>query len=141
MEALAAIGLASSIITFIDAGAKVISMAQQIQSSYFGVTEENAELTLCTQRIKEQAGVLLKSPIAPDPFEAGLIERANECVALSDDLQHLLEKLKSAKPGSKTATLKALGQNLVKKDKKIALKRRLDDCRHQLEHQLIIVDG
>ena len=44
MEALAAVGLASSIVQFVDFATKIISKGYQYQKSVDGVLDENVEL-------------------------------------------------------------------------------------------------
>lgn len=143
MEALVAIGLIGNIITFIDYGIKITSKAKEIKASASGVTVRNADLNSLAIHIKEQATIIaLKRPTAPaDAFEAGLMGQANECLLLSTQLQELIQRITSSKPGSRRQNMKAIYRNYVRNEEKDGLAKKLHDCKSRLQLQLIAVEG
>ena len=143
MDALAAIGLVGNIVAFIDFGVKVVGAVKEIQSSTSGSTKKNEELDSLGERIKEQAAnIAQKKSMAPvDAFEIGLMERATECIQLSTELQDLVQKMKSANPGSKRESIKAIYRTYRKKDMRDILEQKLRDCKDQLQLQLTAVEG
>lgn len=138
MEALAAIGLASSIITFIDFGYELISVARDIHGSATGHSKENTSIDFLNNRMEALAADLLAktstSTITED--EKRLSELSGECLRLSQDLKKLLEKLKVRDPHSKRQLISSVLRDRWKKDEKKGLEERLDSCRAQMHLQL-----
>ncbi|KAL1882804.1 hypothetical protein Daus18300_000442 [Diaporthe australafricana] len=139
MDPLSAIGLVSSVITFIDFGYEVISAAKEVHASATGTTKANEHTGFLNTRMKTVANDLANARTNPGAMSADkrrLIELADKCLGLSNDLETLLDKLKAKDPKSKRQVLSSIVQNLRKQDKKRELEARLDQCREQLHLQL-----
>lgn len=139
MDPLSAIGLVSSVITFIDFGYEVISAAREVRSSATGTTAANNHREFLNKRMEAVAMDLAAANSNQGSMSADtrrLTELADKCLELSNDLKRLLEKLRANNPKSKRQVLSAIVQNVRKKDQKRDLEARLDQCRQQLHLQL-----
>lgn len=138
MDPLSAIGLVSSVITFIDFGYEVISAAREVRASASGTTTANDHIEFLNKRMGDVASDLAvaKSSRGISSDTQRLSELADKCLGLSDELQRLLDKLRADDPKSKRQVFSTIVNNLRKKDQKKELEARLDQCRQQLQLQL-----
>lgn len=136
MEALAAIGLASSIITFIDFGYELISVARDIHGSSTGHSKENTRIEFLNTRMEALAADLSAktSTSTMTEDEKRLSELSEECLRLLGDLKKLLDKLKVGDHHSKRQLIRSVLRNM-RKDEKKGLEERLNACRAQLHLQ------
>lgn len=139
MDPLSAIGLISSVITFIDFGYEIVSASEEVRTSTTGTTKANAEVEFLNVRLKSMVVDLAatkrhKEYMSVDQMR--IVEVADKCLELSDDLQKLLDKLKAKNPSSKRQVLSALARNVRNKNQKRDLEARLDQCRQLLHLQL-----
>lgn len=139
MDPLSAIGLVSSVITFIDFGYEVISAAREVRSSATGTTPANNHIEFLNARIEAVATDLAAAKSNQGNMSADtrrLTELADKCLELSNDLKRLLDKLRANNPKSKRQVFSVIVQNVRKKDQKRDLEARLDQCRQLLHLQL-----
>lgn len=139
MDPLSAIGLVSSVITFIDFGYEVISGAREVRASATGTTAANDHAEFLNTRMEAVAMDLAAARSSQRGMSADtqrLTELADRCLGLSNDLKRLLDKLRANNPRSKRQVLSSIVQNMRKKDSKSDLEIRLDQCRQQLHLQL-----
>ncbi|KAJ4409465.1 hypothetical protein N0V82_009459 [Gnomoniopsis sp. IMI 355080] len=139
MDPLSAIGLMSSVITFIDFGYEIVAASEEVRTSTTGTTKANDQVEFLNVRLKSVAVELAaakrdKKYMSVDQIR--LVEVADKCLELSDDLQRLLDKLKAKNPSSKRQVLSALARNVRNKNQKKDLEVRLDQCRQLLQLQL-----
>ena len=132
MEAIAAVGLASNIVSFVDFTCKLIAGAKTIYHSTSGLSEDNAVLDVIVTDLRRMSADLIKSPSQTSRNSSGLAALAAECEEigkeLSDALRDLKVKSRNRKWGSFQAALKE-----VWKDNRIAkLQKRLDALRTQV---------
>jgi hypothetical protein len=92
IEALAAVGLASSIVQFVDFGTKLLSNGRELYKSAEGVLQENVELGKITESIKSTAQSIANNAIGVNDTE--LREMAGACKTLADELLTVLNSLK-----------------------------------------------
>lgn len=139
MEALEIIGLVGNIITFIDFGSEVMGIIKETHGSISGATKENEELENHTQMMQNLTiDLTYQSPQVPSTAAVtGLLDLTTQCRSLSEEILNLLQKLKSTKPGSKRETLKAAWRNIWYRGMRIDLTKRLDQCKEQLNIQLV----
>ncbi|KAK3690383.1 hypothetical protein B0T22DRAFT_378099 [Podospora appendiculata] len=109
MDPFVAVGLASSIVAFLDFGFKVVKAARAIQESVTsGTTSQDEDLAFLSEKIKGLAIDL--QPATPESQmtsdEVRLGELAKTCTRLSDDLLKLIGKLQPANPTSKRQLLR-----------------------------------
>lgn len=137
MDALGAIGLASSIITFIDFGYELISVARDIHGSVTGHSKENTRIEYLNTRMEALAADLSAktSTSTMTEDEKRLSELSGECLRLSRDLKKLLDKLKVADRHSARKLISSVLRDRWKKDEKKGLEERLDSCRAHLHLQ------
>lgn len=108
IEALAAVGLASSLLSFIDAANKIISTAKEIHASNSGAADSDQELRLIADILKERALELKSGPAASKlgPGPQKLRDFSSRCQRLAEDLLKFLDKFKSDRPHSKIQSSK-----------------------------------
>lgn len=139
MDPLSAIGLVSSVITFIDFGYEVISAAREVRASATGTTTANKHIEFLNTRMEAVATDLVAAKSSRGDMSADarqLTELADTCLQLTNELNKLLGKLRANNPRSKRQVLSTIVQNVRKKDEKKELEARLDQCRQQLHLQL-----
>lgn len=139
MDPLSAIGLVSSVITFIDFGYEVMAAAKEVRASTTGTTTANKHVEFLNTRMQAVAADLAAGKSNQGSMSADtrrLTELADKCLELSNDLKSLLDKLRANNPKSKRQVLSAIVNNVTKKDQKKELEARLDQCRQQLQLQL-----
>ncbi|KAI0165155.1 hypothetical protein GGR52DRAFT_581875 [Hypoxylon sp. FL1284] len=138
MEALAAVGLASNILQFIDCGYKVVRIAKELYGSGSEETQFNAEATLAAQEMRQLSKRLIKDlPTANlTEDEEALCELAQNCDLLSGKLLVLLESLKTKESQGKLGIVRTAVRNVRKKNERDQLQASLDNYRRQLSIQI-----
>jgi hypothetical protein len=137
MDPFTAIGLASSIVQFVDYSTKLINGAREIYDSASGMTEENKSLESIVSEMKELSSKLLPGTSGPRSEDVKALCRvAAECNILSDQILELLGKIKPKAPKSKHQSAWAAVKNKIHEKDKLELEKRLGNCRSQLELQL-----
>ncbi|KAK1758027.1 hypothetical protein QBC47DRAFT_132299 [Echria macrotheca] len=142
MDPLTAIGLASSILTFIDFSAKVITGAVDIYGSPSGLAVEGRSTETVVAEMRQFAAKLQPpdaSSLSGD--EKSLCRLALECDSICDGIIELLEKTKPKQPKSKTSALKAGLKTKWHEGDRRKLEERLAHCRAQLSLQLNYLTG
>lgn len=91
-EALAAVGLASSIIQFLDFGTRLLLTGRALYHSTEGALQENVDFEKVTMSIKSFAQKITGDTISI--HEPELRDLAGTCVNLANDLLSLLSRLK-----------------------------------------------
>ncbi|KAK4067228.1 uncharacterized protein Triagg1_7671 [Trichoderma aggressivum f. europaeum] len=114
MEALAAVGLASSIAQFLDFGVKVFNATREVAANGSGasvihLSKMSADLEKIGTGLFEYYRPLEKKPLTTE--ERGLIEVAQQCRAISDEIQEYIAGLvlnqKTENPGSQAENSEA----------------------------------
>lgn len=136
MEAVAAIGLASSIITFIDAATSIVKTANDVYKSADGSSEESTMREAVASSMQDIARRLQR----PGHIESGSLHQlAKQCQSLSGDIIALSESTKAPKGSSMRGSLAAGFRSWVKKGTLTQLEQRLDSCKSQLGLELQIL--
>ena len=140
MDPIAAVGLASGILTFIDAGTKLIKTAYAIHNSLDGVLDVNRHREDVAGTVQDAASRLeITGILALTKEQQSLTKLAKRCKAISEHLIQLLDKIKP-----KGKSFKAFNslRHAVKanKNKKLIgdLESQLKDYRDQLS--LVLID-
>ncbi|KAI1413348.1 hypothetical protein F5Y13DRAFT_179486 [Hypoxylon sp. FL1857] len=143
METLAAIGLASNILQFIEAGHKVLSASKEVYGAGHEASQTNKDIEYMTQEMKRLGLNLSKGvPVSPSTTltrtddEVALLRLTAECERWSTDMLALLDSLKNKNPGSRLKSLKVGWKNYRKQGERDRLEKTLDSCRKQLILQL-----
>lgn len=131
-----AVGLASSVISFIQFALKLIRGSYEVYQSSSGATADHDHTTRVVEDLKNVAAKLrVKSQDARD---AELNELAEACHGLSDELMKLLLRFLPKKPGRWPAFVAAC--RILRKQKEAeVLESRLDRYRQQISQRLIFL--
>lgn len=141
MDPLTAIGLASSIVQFVDYGTKLIGGAREIYYSTTGTTAENATLETVVKEIQFWS-VRLRTPPSSvlSREEKGICTLAAECQQISQEILDLIHRIKLKRDKSRIdAFIAALKEKQHEKEK-AELQGRLEKCRNQLAVQVEALD-
>ncbi|KLU91329.1 hypothetical protein MAPG_09850 [Magnaporthiopsis poae ATCC 64411] len=138
MDPFAAIGLASSIITFVDLAQKVVTQANEIRKSVSGSTKDDQSTNILAE---EMAAFALKLEIArpedcTDENEKALARLAKECRDTSAEIQAVLEKRQLKGKQSFWHAIKAAARVKMTDEELLRLQGRLENHRAQLHLQL-----
>ncbi|KAI1084636.1 hypothetical protein F5B20DRAFT_575956 [Whalleya microplaca] len=137
MEPLAAIGLASGIITFIDFSWNIVSGTIEVYQSCTGVTKENARIGTIIEDLREYADQLISDGASNSKQERALQRLAAQCSEVSEELIQKLEKLKAKENNSKWHSFKATWASMRKEKKIATIERRLCGYRAQINQRLL----
>lgn len=146
MEALAAVGLASSILQFIDFGATLISESREIYQSVSGITKEFEGLQAVCDHVSRISAELAPTSVAgssavsrpgghkPIKAEDDLFILARKCHKTADSLHSRLRGLSigSSSSHSKLSSLKQALKNSLGKSGVKELSKTLDGYRNDL---------
>ncbi|KAK0612233.1 hypothetical protein B0T14DRAFT_572049 [Immersiella caudata] len=142
MDPITAVGLASSIITFVEFGVKLVGGAREIYFSTTGKTAQNATAELVVNELKLWSTRLVP-PVrvrAPTDEETSVYNLAEECRAICDEMLTLLDKSRSRRSDSKTSAAVAVFKDVWHKNDREKCKARLQDCQKQLNVQVATLD-
>lgn len=129
-----AVGLASSILTFIDIATKIVRGTYQIHSSVSGSTQENVHIAAVVGDLEKAARALdTNSEIKCDPE---LMRTLKDCQGLSHELLEELDKLKKKHGGVWESFAKAWVV-LIKQKNVTSMMNRLDKYRQQIQFRMI----
>lgn len=140
MDPATAIGVASSVLAFLDFSIKVANGAVEIYHSVEGMTSENAHLENVARDMKSRAKSLKQDTVARTEEEKSIVELAEECYRISDRMMGLLKETK-VKGGrhSKFGSLKAAFVGKRKEKDVAELKSQLQEYRAQILLNLQLV--
>ena len=92
-DPLSIVGLAASIVQFLDFGFRLIKCAKEVLQSAEGVRKEISQLRRATEDIKNQALAATSTAQQQSKDEKAIRDLANQCIPLSDTLIKKLESL------------------------------------------------
>lgn len=131
-----AIGLASSIISFIEVAHKIVRGSYEVYKSSTGTTEEHDHTARVVGDLSRVAEHLKRHP--GNTNDEQLLRLSEGCFELSGDLKRLLEKFLPKGPGPWQAFTAAC-RILRKQKDAVALEGRLDRYRQQISQRLILL--
>lgn len=138
MDPFTAIGLASSIITFVDLGQKVVSQANEIRKSASGSTKDDQSMNILAEEMAAFAlklGTAARPEDCTDGNEKALARLAKECRDTSAEIQAVLEKRQLKGKKSIWRAVKAAVRSKMTDEELLRLQERLKDHRAQLHLQ------
>ena len=151
MDPFSGIGLASSIITFIDFGCGLVSDAHEIYRSANGLTRDFEDVDLACERSKQIAQSIQSRVVTRRDYMTAddamtdnevLQGLAKSCLGTANEIAEVLDKMRSKTDGKQTRKLKSLRKAFVQyrgKEKVEQLNQRLQTHRRDLSHHLIIM--
>lgn len=138
MDPVSALGVAASVVQFVEVGTKVVSIVGQLYQSSGGATAANVELVAVTNDLVQLNDELKTAPPAGD---AGALEKlCKSCNDVAGDLLEELEGLK-VKGNGKRRIFQSIGiavRALFKEKKITDLQQRLGMIREQLSLHVVI---
>lgn len=139
MEALAAIGLASAIVQFVDFSSRLIAGAKEVYSSASGMTAASEDSDVMVNNLKDLTRRLKVQTTSEtlSTEDRNLISLQQGCEKLSCELQELLQTTKAKKRGSKLSSIRASLKAQSQKEKLASIEKRLDRYRIQILGQLL----
>jgi len=136
MDPLAALGLASAVVQFVDFGFKLVKGTAEIYDSATGATSQDVSLKLITQKLQELTSNLEVGASSPqNPDQSRLQALAEECQSLSAKILALLSKTKT-KDRSLRASAGAAIRTWRYREEKKEIETRLERCQSKLALQL-----
>lgn len=128
-----AVGLAASILTFIDVGCKVVKGLHEICHS--GSTDENSRISALSQDLEKAATTLQYDPLLVHDKE--LTDLCAKCQEESKELLAILAKLQSPKSGSKFHKFKVVVAGIWKQGDVKDAEHALGQYREQIGFRLL----
>ena len=132
MDPVSAIGLASSILTFVEFSSKLVKGIYEVAGSANGVTEENAHIGVVMQDLEDVTDAIEVDFKGSSKQEKDLIKLASKCAVLSRDLQKTLKSVKVQRGNVRWQTIKAAWKTLTKKDKIENMEKTISQYRDEL---------
>ncbi|KAI7283702.1 hypothetical protein KC345_g2791 [Hortaea werneckii] len=111
MEAVAALGVAAASVQFLDFALQALALCRQIRDDAQGATATNKELESYSRSLEELSKEL-KSGQADNACGRRIKAVAQACIAKTEELLKLLEKVRKAGSNSRTAAAKTLFRSL-----------------------------
>ena len=141
MDPLTVISLVSNILSFVDAGSKVLSGAIEIYKSPdpSGLTEEARSTEVVVEEMRRLCSKLQPPNDAQLPEEKALCVLAKECNSIAQRINVLVNKMKLGTRRTFVGSLVSSGKWLFYKSEIMELQAKLDHCRGQLNLELKFV--
>ena len=141
LESMAALGLASNIIQFVDFGCRLFSKSRELYQSTEDSVAEHIELDNIASFLSRISQTLTVSNPSPGhaPREESQVESlASTCKKIADELSHALDQLKAKGPKRKKWQCFRITLKRIWKSEQIdAMARRLDSCSSALTLSLV----
>lgn len=132
MDPVSAIGLASAILTFIDAAFKVVSGTYEVYESSSGATAENEHIDTIVGDLQDLTSDLTTINVGKTRNEIALRALASKCEVVSNDLQHLLSSLRVSGAHTTWSSLRVKIKSMRKEKEITGLEKQLADYRAQI---------
>jgi hypothetical protein len=145
MEAFAAIGAASAVLSFVEFGIKLVSKGKEYYESAEGVLADHAERSAISSRLSDLTNRLSRSVSSRgsgrkmSPAEAALLEVTEDCQSTADDFIVALEELKVSGPNRRWKSFRQALKSIWNKEGLQQIEARLDRLRQQVVIHLLVV--
>ncbi|KAI6832956.1 hypothetical protein KC365_g1670 [Hortaea werneckii] len=133
MEALAALGVAAASVQFLDFALQALALCRQIRDDAQGATATNKELESYSRLIKDLSKEL-KSGQADNACGRRIKAVAQACIAKTEELLKLLDKVRRAGSNSRTAGAKTLFRSLKER-------REIEKLQNELKEKQALLDS
>ncbi|RMY75080.1 hypothetical protein D0863_02824 [Hortaea werneckii] len=133
MEAVAALGVAAASVQFLDFALQALALCRQIRDDAQGATATNKELESYSQSL-EGLSKWLKSGQADNACGRRIKAVAQACIAKTEELLKLLEKVRKAGSNSRTAAAKTLFRSLKER-------REIEKLQNELKEKQALLDS
>jgi len=140
MEAVAAVGLAGNIVSFVDFSCKLFSQATAIHHSTSGSSQDTQDLENITQTLQSHCETLSNPNHNPSyQGQTSLKKLAKECEVTATDLLSTLQTVKAKNPNSKWRSFRAALAKAWKEPRIDAMVKKLNSYREQIMFQLLVM--
>jgi hypothetical protein len=145
MEAFAAIGAASAVLTFVEFGIKLVSKGKEYYESAEGVLADHAERSAVSSKLSDLTNRLSRSISSRGsgkkltPAEAALLEVTEDCQSTADEFIVALDELKVSGPNRKWKSFRQALKSIWKKEGLQQIEAKLDRLRQQVVIHLLVV--
>jgi hypothetical protein len=136
LEALAAIGLVSSIVQFVDFASELLSKTNELRQSTTGADAENANLETTSQVLRRLSEGLCTTFDAITQEEKDIVLLANHCKNVVDEFLDILFELRKEPNSSKWRNFRQALRYIWTQDKLEKMSKRIDLLRNQLSLSL-----
>ena len=137
MDPITAVGLASSILTFIDFGYKIVTGTLEVLKT--GSLSENTHITIVINDLQAIVKPLARKPTGKSDNEIALRDLAKQCQEVSQKLTDLLETLKADPKSSSWKSVKVVLRSMWKKGEVAELEERLSKYRSEIMVRLVAI--
>jgi hypothetical protein len=138
MEVLAALSVASAVVSFIDFGSKLVSKVHELRESSDGLDEGTSDIKLVAKTLSRLSHELEVSSTAASPEEREMKELATRCKDLVKQLLAVIAKLESG--GQQMRRWSSFRQAIrfaMSKDQIIDLTKRIESLRQSMNMCLL----
>lgn len=133
MDPVSAVGLASSILTFVEFAANLVTGTIKIYRSSDGALDENTQLDKAIDELDLLSSLLDKRPSCKTEAERRIARIAGDCRADSKALDDILKQIASSRnKGAFRRSLKASWMSIKSRKEVDALKSRLQKYRSEV---------
>jgi hypothetical protein len=132
MDPLSAIGLVSSLITFVEFSWKLVSGANEIYESANGVTTENLHIANVIEDLRRVTIEIDAKDIGNNARDQPLKQLAFNCHHLSEELLEILDKLKISEKNSRWKALKVKWDSMRQRSEIVSIRDRLAEYRSEI---------
>ncbi|KAI7311436.1 hypothetical protein KC315_g12316 [Hortaea werneckii] len=133
MEAVAALGVAAASVQFLDFALQALALCRQIRDDAQGATATNKELESYSQSLNDLSKEL-RSGQADNASGRRIKTVAQACIAKTEDLLVLLDKVRKAGSNSRTAAAKTLFRLLKER-------REIEKLQNELKEKQALLDS
>ncbi|KAH9241470.1 hypothetical protein K456DRAFT_46501, partial [Colletotrichum gloeosporioides 23] len=139
MEPLAALGLASNVLQFVEFSSNIVRDASKVYHSASGLPAELEDVAIITGSLESYMGRLSPPALLPSapPDDKALATLVSNCQKTCGELNQLVERMEGKNPGSRKDSFRVAWKSLRGKGKLEELEKRLDRYRSQILSQLV----
>ncbi|KAL2815415.1 hypothetical protein BDW59DRAFT_166821 [Aspergillus cavernicola] len=132
MDPLSAIGLASSILQFIEFGVNLCQGFSEVASSTTGLTDGNTHISIVVEDLKQATDGLSVKIHGDSKQERELVQLAGNCQEVSLELAEILSKLRVKRGDRVWSSVRVAWKSTLKQKKIASIEKRLADYRAQI---------
>ena len=137
MDPITAIGFASSILTFVDFGLKIVTGTLEVVKS--GTLVHNSNIAIVINDFHAVVTSLDRHPLGTSVHELALKELATKCQQVSQKLIELLDTLKTSPNGPTWQGMKITLRSMKKKGEVANLESQLEKYRSEIMTRLLLI--
>jgi hypothetical protein len=137
MDPITAISFASSILTFVDFGLKIVTGTLEVVKS--GTLVHNSNIAIVINDFHDVVSSLGRHPLGTSAHELALKELATKCQQVSQKLIELLDTLRTSPNSSTWQGMKITLRSMRKKGEVANLESQLDKYRSEIMTRVLLI--